>query len=63
MREFTNRELPLLAKAKQNSAIAGAYKIASPAGRLFIEGKVAELDPEFVKSLRAGSAQKPSLRN
>jgi hypothetical protein len=63
MCEFTNRELRLLAKAKQNSAIAEAYKIASPAGRLFIEGTVAELDPEFVKSLRAGSAQKPSLRN
>jgi hypothetical protein len=63
MREFANREVRLLLKANQNSAIAEAYNIASPAGKLFIEGTVADLDPAFVKSLRASSTQKPSFRN
>jgi len=63
MREFASRELRLLLKGNQNPAIAEAYNIASPAGKLFIEGTVADLDPAFVKSLRASSTQKPSFRN
>lgn len=63
MREFATRELRALLQGKQNSAIAEAYNIASPAGKLFIEQTVADLDPALLKTLRAGSAATHSIPN
>jgi hypothetical protein len=63
IREFASRELRALLDGKQNSAIADAYNIASPAGKLFIEHAVAEVDPSLVKTLRAGSAATHSIAN
>lgn len=63
MREFASRELRVLLKGKQNSAIAEAYNVASPAGKLFIEQTVGDVDPSLVKTLRAGSAATYSIPN
>ena len=63
MREFASRELRALLQAKQNSAIMDAYNIASPAGKLFIEQAVGEVDPSLLKTLRAGSAATHSIPN
>lgn len=63
LREFSRRELRVLLNGNQNSAIAEAYKIASPAGKLFIERTVGDLDPSFAKTLRASGAQKQSFPN
>ena len=63
MREFANRELRALLKAKQNSSIVEAYNTASAAGRLFIEQTVGDLDPSFLKTLRTGNAQKHAFPN
>jgi hypothetical protein len=63
MREFADRELRALLKGKQNSAIVDAYSIASPAGKLFMEQAVGDLDPSLLKTLRAGSAATHSIPN
>ena len=63
MRAFISRELRFLLKQKQNSAIAEAYNIASPAGKRFIEQTVADIDPSFLNTLPAGSVQQQSLPN
>jgi hypothetical protein len=63
IREFAARELRALLQGKQNSAIADAYNIASPAGKLFIEQTVADLDTSLVKTLRASSAATHSIPN
>lgn len=63
IREFASRELRALVKAKQNAAVVDAYNIASPAGKLFIEHTVDDLDPSFTKTLRAGSAATHSIPN
>jgi hypothetical protein len=63
MRGFATRELRALLSGKQNSAIAEAYNIASPAGKLFIEQTVGEVDPALLKTLRAGNAATHSIPN
>lgn len=63
IREFADRELRTLLTGKQNPAIADAYNIASPAGKLFIEHAVGEADPSLLKSLRAGSTATHSIPN
>jgi hypothetical protein len=63
MREFATRELRALLQGKQNSAIAEAYNIASPAGKLFIEQTVGEIDPALLKTLRADNAATHSIPN
>jgi hypothetical protein len=63
IREFISRELRLLLRQNQRTAIADAYNTASSAGRRLIEQTVADSDPAFANSLVTGSTLKPSLRN
>jgi hypothetical protein len=63
MREFASRELRALLNGKQNSAIIEAYNTASPAGKLFLEQAVGEVDPSLVKTLRASNAATHSIPN
>lgn len=63
MREFASRELRFLLQGKQNSAITGAYNVASPAGKLFIEQAVGDVDLSLLKTLRAGNAATHSIPN
>jgi len=63
MREFASRELRVLVKARQNSAMAEAYNMASPAGKHFIEQSVGDTDPSVVNALRAVSGPRQSLSN
>ncbi len=63
IREFASREIRVLLNAKQNSAIAEAYNVGSPAAKRFVEGAVGDLDATFAKTLRASGAQKQSFPN
>jgi hypothetical protein len=62
MRQFVIRDLRLLLARQQKSAVAAAYKAASPAGKQFIEHEVGEIDPSALDWLRA-AAQPPQLPN
>ncbi len=44
----------ILQKPDLKRAIALAYRGASPSGRRFLEGKLAELDPKFLPELQGG---------
>ena len=51
MRQLASWELRSLTARKQISAIAEAYKVASPAGKQFIEQTVGAIDPAMSESL------------
>jgi len=55
LKQFASRDVRSLLARKQTSALAGVYRYASPAGKLFIEQTVADIDPSVVQSLRAGA--------
>lgn len=58
MRQFVSRDLHLLVARKQKSAVAAAYKAASPAGKRFIESVVNSVDPSALEWL--STAVQPS---
>src|SRR5262249_29213925 len=53
MQQFASWDLRSLIARKQAAAIAEVYMGASPAGRRFIEQKVADIDPSLVEALRS----------
>ena len=53
--QFASRDLRSLIARKQTSAIADAYRDASPPGKRFIEKTVADIDPSVVDLLRSGT--------
>jgi hypothetical protein len=53
LRDSISRELQLLFKHQQKSAIAAAYTAAPSAGKQFIEKTIREIDPSAAESLRA----------
>jgi hypothetical protein len=63
IRELIGRELRLLLRQDQKTAIADAYNTASPGGKRLIEQTVADIDPSFANTLPAGSALKRSFPN
>lgn len=62
MRQFVTRDLHFLLSHKQQAAVVAAYKVASPAGKKFIEHAVNEIDPSAVALLRAADPL-PQLPN
>jgi hypothetical protein len=56
MRQFATRDLRLLLARKRLSVIAKAYDLASPAGKLFIEQTIRDIDPSLIESLRSGKS-------
>jgi hypothetical protein len=63
IREFAIRDVRMLLTTKQYKAIAVAHQAASPAGKLFIEQTVHDIDPSAIESIGSLSPQKQSLRN
>jgi hypothetical protein len=59
IREFVGRDLRSFLARNQKSAIVDAYNAASPAGKLFIEQTVRDIDPLAVGLLRAGAQTQP----
>jgi hypothetical protein len=55
MRQFVSRDIRFLLSQKQTSTILGAYTVASPAGRTFIEQTVKDIDPSALDAFRAGA--------
>ena len=55
MRQFVSRDIRFLLSRKQTSTILGAYTVASPAGRTFIEQTVKDIDPSALDAFRAGA--------
>jgi hypothetical protein len=58
VQQLVRRDLRLLLAHGQQSAIAEAYRGASPVGRRFVEQTLGEIDPAYLGSLRTG-ARKP----
>ena len=57
LQQFASRDLRSLIARKQTTAIAEAYREASPAGKRFIEQTVADIDPSLVETVRSGAQQ------
>jgi hypothetical protein len=53
LQQFASWDLRSLVARKQTSAIAEAYREASPTGKHFIEQTVADIDPSLVESFRS----------
>jgi hypothetical protein len=52
IRQFVSRDLRLLLAQKQRSTITQAYRVASPAGRNFMEQAIKDIDPSALSLLR-----------
>ena len=57
LQQFASWDLRSLVARKQTTAIAEAYREASPAGKRFIEQTVADIDPSLVETVRSGAQQ------
>jgi hypothetical protein len=55
IRQFVTRDLRLLLAHNQISAIADAYKAASPAGKSFVEQAIKDIDPSALVKLRTAT--------
>jgi hypothetical protein len=49
----------MLLAQNQKSAIAEAYKVASPSGKRFIESTIKDIDPTALDSLRTAKQRQP----
>ena len=52
MRQFISRDLRMLLAQNRKSAIAEAYKVASPAGKRLLELTIRDIDPPALDSLQ-----------
>jgi hypothetical protein len=59
MRQFISRDLRMLLAQNQKSAIAEAYKVASPSEKRFIESTIKDIDPTALDSLRTAKQRQP----
>jgi hypothetical protein len=55
MQQLVRRDVRILLKRQQKSAIIQAWHVASPSGKRLIEQEVRERDPSFAQELRRGA--------